>query len=88
MLQGNSSSRFNGSNVGKKHETIATIEVSKQENHNDLTRALPPNSAISQEQDKSSDIEQQPPFGDCKYSNTLPQKKAKPTETSHNLDKV
>ena len=29
---------------------------------------------IMQEQDNSSDIEQQPPFGDCKYSNTLPQK--------------
>ena len=28
---------------------------------------------LSQEQDKSSDIEQQPPFGNCKYSNTLPQ---------------
>ena len=28
-----------------------------------------------QEQDKSSDIEQQPPFGDRKYSNTLPQKR-------------
>ena len=27
-----------------------------------------------QEQDKSSDIEQQPPFGNRKYSNTLPQK--------------
>ena len=27
------------------------------------------------EQDKSSDIEQQPAFGDRKYSNTLPQKK-------------
>ena len=25
------------------------------------------------EQDKSSDIEQQPPFGDHSYSNTLPQ---------------
>ena len=25
------------------------------------------------EKDKSSDIERQPPFGDCKYSNTLPQ---------------
>ena len=27
------------------------------------------------EQDKSSDIEQQPTFGDCKYNNSLPQKK-------------
>ena len=27
------------------------------------------------EQDKSSDIEQQPPFGDCKYRNTLSQKR-------------
>ena len=24
-----------------------------------------------QEEDKSSDIEQQPPYGDCKYSNKL-----------------
>ena len=42
------------------------------------------------EQDKSSDIEQQLPFGDRKYSNTLPQKKGntKPTGTSYNLDKV
>ena len=29
----------------------------------------------SQKHDKSSDIEQQPPFGDGKYSNTLPQKR-------------
>ena len=28
-----------------------------------------------QEQDKSSDIEKQPPFGDRKYSKTLPQKR-------------
>ena len=28
-----------------------------------------------EEQDKSSDIEQQPPFSDRKYSNTLPQKR-------------
>ena len=28
-----------------------------------------------QEQDKTSDIEQQQPFGDRKYSNKLPQKK-------------
>ena len=28
-----------------------------------------------QEKDKSSDIEQQPPFSNCKYNNTLPQKK-------------
>ena len=27
---------------------------------------------VLKEQDKSSDIEQQPPFSDCKYSNTLP----------------
>ena len=41
-------------------------------------------------QDKSSDIEQQPLFGDRKYSNTLPQKRwnIKPTGTSYNLDKV
>ena len=41
------------------------------------------------EQDKSSDIEQQPPFGDRKYSNALPQKRGdtKPTRTSHNLTK-
>ena len=43
------------------------------------------------EQDKSSDIEQQPPFGDRKFSNTLPQKRGedtKPTGTSYDLDKV
>ena len=48
------------------------------------------------EQDKSSDIERQPPFGDCKYSNTLPQNSGgvgggslqQPTRTSYNLDKV
>ena len=28
-----------------------------------------------EEQDKSSDIEQQPSYGDRKYSNTLPQKR-------------
>ena len=28
-----------------------------------------------QKQDKSSDIDNQPPFGDRKYSNTLPQKR-------------
>ena len=31
----------------------------------------------NQEQDKSSHIEQQPPFDDRKYSNTLPQKREK-----------
>ena len=43
-----------------------------------------------QEQGKSSDIEQQQPFRDCRYGNTLPQKKGdtKPTGTSYNLDKV
>ena len=30
---------------------------------------------LFKEQDKSSDIEQQLPFGDRKYSNTLPKKK-------------
>ena len=29
----------------------------------------------TQEQEQSSDIEQQPPFGDRKYSNSLPQKR-------------
>ena len=29
-----------------------------------------------EEQDKSSDIEQQPPFGDCKISNIQPQNRA------------
>ena len=40
---------------------------------------------LIQEQDKSSDIEQQPPFSDRKYRNTLPQKRGggtKPMETS------
>ena len=45
-----------------------------------------------EEQDKSSDIEQQPPFGGRKYSNTLPHKEGlgdtKPTGTSYNLGKV
>ena len=43
------------------------------------------------EQDKSSDMEQQPPFGNRKYSNTLPQKRGgdtKSTGTSYNLGKV
>ena len=44
-------------------------------------------------QDKSSDIEQKPPFGDCKISNIQPQNKGggavtKPTGTSYNFDKV
>ena len=30
---------------------------------------------MEQGQEKSSDIEQQPPFGDRKYNNTLPQKR-------------
>ena len=45
-----------------------------------------------QEQDKSSDIEQQPPFGDRKISNIQPQNRGggvtKPTRTSYNFDKV
>ena len=44
-----------------------------------------------QEQDKSSDIEQQPPFGDRKISNIQPQNRgggSKPTGTSNNFDKV
>ena len=43
-----------------------------------------------QEQDKSSDIEQQPPFGDRKISNIQPQNRggSKPTGTSYNFDKV
>ena len=43
------------------------------------------------EQDKSSDIEQQPPFGDRKISNIQPQNTggaAKPTGTSYNFDKM
>ena len=44
------------------------------------------------EQDKSSDIEQQPPFGDRKISNIQPQNRGggvkKPTGTSYNFDKV
>ena len=43
------------------------------------------------EQDKSSDIEQQPPFGDRKISNIQPQNRgggSKPTGTSYNFDKV
>ena len=42
------------------------------------------------DQDTTSDIEQQPPFGDRKYSKTLPQKRGdtKPTRTSYNLEKV
>ena len=45
-----------------------------------------------EEQDKLSDIEQQPPFGDRKISNIQPQNRgggvAKPTGTSYNFDKV
>ena len=42
-----------------------------------------------QEKDKSFDSEQQQPFGDRKYSNTLPQKRGdtKTTGTSYNSDK-
>ena len=43
------------------------------------------------EQDKSSDIEQQPPFGDRKISNIQPQNRwggSKPIGTSYNFDKV
>ena len=46
---------------------------------------------VLKEQDKSSDIEQQPPFGDRKYSKSLPQMMGrgftKPTGT-YNFDKV
>ena len=45
----------------------------------------------SQEQDKSSDIEQQPPFGDRKLSNIQPQNRGggfKTKGTSYNFDKV
>ena len=38
-----------------------------------------------QEQDKSSDIEQHPPFGDCKYSSTLPQKRGGGLKTIGNI---
>ena len=44
-----------------------------------------------EEQDKSSDIEQQPPFGDRKISNIQPQNwggATKPTGTSYNFYKV
>ena len=46
-----------------------------------------------QEQDKSSDIEQQPPFGDRKISNIQTQNRGgvvvtKTTGTSYNFDKV
>ena len=37
------------------------------------------------EQDKSSDIEQQPPFRDRKYSNTLPQKSGRGFKTNGNI---
>ena len=47
----------------------------------------------TQKQDKSSDIEQQPPFGDRKISNIQPQigvrgGVTKPTGTSCNFEKV
>ena len=38
-----------------------------------------------QVQDKSSDIEQQPPFGDGKYSNTLPRKRGGGYKTNGNI---
>ena len=46
-----------------------------------------------EDQDKSSDIEQQPPFGDRKISNIKPQNMGgglftKPIGTSYNFDKV
>ena len=42
------------------------------------------------EQEKSSDIEQQPPFRDRKYSNSLPQKRGDTNQREHhiNLDQV
>ena len=44
---------------------------------------------VELEQDKSSDIEQQPPFGDRNISNIQPQnRRGKPTGTSYNFDKV
>ena len=44
-----------------------------------------------QKQDKSSNIKEEPPFGDRIYSDTLPQKMKRdtnPTGNSYNLDKV
>ena len=47
---------------------------------------------LFEEKDKSSDIEQQPPFGDRKISNIQPQNRGggstKPSGTSYNIDKV
>ena len=36
-------------------------------------------------QDKSSDIEHQPPFGDRKYSNTLPEKRGIQNQRAHHI---
>ena len=43
------------------------------------------NKSDIQQEDKSSDIEQQPPFGDRNYSNTLPQKKGIQNQREHHI---
>ena len=40
---------------------------------------------ITQDQDKASDIEQQPPFGDRKISNIQPQNKGGGYKTNRNI---
>ena len=42
-------------------------------------------SPAKQEQDKSSDIEQQPPFGDRKISNIQPQNRGGGFKTNRNI---
>ena len=69
------------------------ISTSSVDSLQDVDCEPSPDKEQLQKQDKSSDIEQQPPFGDCKISNIQPQNKGgggvtKPTEISCNFDKV
>ena len=48
-----------------------------------LRKSYTPKMNAIQKEDKSSDIEQQPPFGDRKYSNTLPQKRGVQNQREH-----
>ena len=43
---------------------------------------------VIKKQYKSSDIQQQPPFGDRKYSNTLRQKNGIQNQREHHIDFV
>ena len=73
----------------QKESTVSSNTIKKKRGETIKSKARSFLSHL-QEQDKSSDIEQQPPFGDRKDSKTLSQKKGKgiQNQREHHIIKI